>query len=74
MYRPIRLLFAFVLAALVASPAAEPGLAAQAASFPIGDRVMVDADWLNVRAEPGLDEAIVNVLPFGFQAFFTGGR
>ena len=41
--------------------------------FPVGSRVQVDATWLNVRAEPGLDATIVNVLPDGFEGFVLEG-
>jgi uncharacterized protein YgiM (DUF1202 family) len=44
-----------------------------AGSVPGGDRVVVNTDWLNVRAEPGLGGAVVNVLPYGYVAFISDG-
>ena len=42
-------------------------------SFPIGARVAVDTDALNVRAAAGLDAKVVNLLPNGYVAFISGG-
>jgi uncharacterized protein YgiM (DUF1202 family) len=41
--------------------------------YPGGERVVVTTDWLNVRAEPGLGGAVVNVLPYGYVAFISDG-
>ncbi|MFL5760057.1 MAG: SH3 domain-containing protein [Thermomicrobiales bacterium] len=41
--------------------------------YPGGERVVVNTDWLNVRAEPGLGGTVVNVLPDGYVAFIADG-
>jgi uncharacterized protein YraI len=43
--------------------------ASAAPAFKIGDAVVVTANQLNVRAQPGLSGRIVNVLPQGWRAF-----
>lgn len=48
-------------------------LASDGGGIPGGTTVMVNTDWLNVRAEPGLGGAVVNVLPYGYQAFISDG-
>jgi uncharacterized protein YgiM (DUF1202 family) len=44
-----------------------------AGGYPGGERVVVNTDWLNVRAEPGLGGAVVNVLPYDYEAFVSDG-
>lgn len=51
------------------APWAEP----PAAKFGAGDYVVVDTDWLNLRAKPGVDESIITTLGTGMDGRIVSG-
>jgi uncharacterized protein YgiM (DUF1202 family) len=48
-----------------------PGTGRAASQFAVGDRVVVDTDYLNLRAGAGTDQDVLDVLAYGTEATVT---